>query len=545
MTQSVSPSIMSVAEKDGASVSQLEGRTPAAEGQSTLRGTAALQVAQKQEPVALFSKTTAQLWAICIVMFLGATILGYDASLMGTLLALPSFQTQFGAAIIGVKAGLISAMFSIGSVCALPFIGPIADTWGRRVGIILGCLSIIMGTIIQGTSHALPQYLAGRFFIGFGSGVAGIAAAYIAEMAHPVHRGTMAGLFNCFYYVGSFLAAVVLRGCLKYESTKAWLIPTWLQIALPSIVMCCCAFFPESPRWLFTHGKSEQCREVLVKYHGGGNPDSAYVRLQMSEFEEQLEIDGADKRWWDYRCLFNSRPALYRVLLCAVAVPVFAQWTGQGAVSYFLPGVLQTMGITSTPQIMDINIGISVASGIAATTGASFMDRAGRRKMLISCCVCLTLAWVGLVVSTEQFSINQSNKPAATSSIFFIFLVAVVFSVAYTPLQQLYTVETLGYEQRAKGVAFASMSTGAASMVNLFATPIALEKIGWRTHCIWIGTCTLQAVYYYFFMVETRGRTLEEMNIIFAHKNPRAASLVRQDLADMDKASSSKKRVEA
>lgn len=31
-----------------------------------------------------------------------------------------------------------------------------------------------------------------------------------------------------------------------------------------------------------------------------------WVKLQMSEYEELLNMDGADKRWWDYRALFRK-----------------------------------------------------------------------------------------------------------------------------------------------------------------------------------------------------------------------------------------------
>ncbi|KAK3180580.1 hypothetical protein K4F52_008046 [Lecanicillium sp. MT-2017a] len=491
----------------------------------TLRGVAALQYAIANEPVSFRGDGMRRLCGICLTMFLGATILGYDASLMGVLLVLPSFQEQFDASILGAKTGLITAMFAIGGVVAIPFIGPLADTWGRRAGIMIGCAFLVIGSIIQGTSRALPQYLAGRFFLGFGSGVAGGASAYVVEIAHPAYRGTMAGLFNCFYYVGSFLAAIVLRGCLHYNSNQSWLIPTWLQLVLPAIVFAFCPFFPESPRWLFTHNKVEQCRDVLAKYHGNGSKDSLYVTLQMREFKEELQLRGADKRWWDYRCLFNSKATLYRVLVCAMAVPAFAQWTGQAGVSYFLPGILKTMGIAEPEKVMDINIGIALSSGICAVIGTTLLDRFGRRNMLISCCLGLVVAWVGTIVATEQFTSSVTNQNAARAAIAFIFIVTMVFSFAYTPLQQLYPVECLGYEQRAKGVAFAHMCTSATALVNLFATPIALEHIGWKTYGIWIATCTLQAVYYYFFMVETKGRTLEEMNYIFAQKNPRAASL--------------------
>lgn len=97
----------------------------------------------------------------------------------------------------------------------------------------------------------------------------------------------------------------------------------------PGILLFGCCFLPESPRWLYSHGRFEQSRASITKYHGNDNPNSLWVKLQMREFEEELELDGADKRWWDYRALFNSRASLYRVLLCAVAISMFSQWTGQ------------------------------------------------------------------------------------------------------------------------------------------------------------------------------------------------------------------------
>lgn len=369
---------------------------------------------------------------------------------------MPFFQSQFGAKILGIKAGIISSMYSIGAVSGLPFVGPCADTWGRRIGIAIGCVFIIMGTIIQGTSHQLSQYLAGRFFLGFGATIASVCPAYIAEIAHPVYRGTMAGLFNCCYYLGSVLAAAVLRGCVDYSSNKSWLIPTWLQMVLPTILLLSLPCFPESPRWQFSNGQTAKCRDALVKYHGNGNPDSLYVKVQMREFEEELELNGGDKRWWDYRALFNSGASLYCVILCAVAVPVFSQWTGQGGVSYFLPAMLGTMGITSSTTILDINVGIALASGISACIGASYLDRFGRRKMLISCCLVLVIMWAGMIACTGTFY-HTKDTSAAQASVAFVFLVGIAFSFAYTPLQQLYPVECLRFEQRAKGIALVSM----------------------------------------------------------------------------------------
>jgi MFS family permease len=85
---------------------------------------------------------------------------------------MPYFPSRFGASIASVKAGIISSIYAIGSVNALLFVGLCVNTWGRRVGIGIGCI-----IIIQGTSHTISQYLAGRFFLGFGATITGSCAA--------------------------------------------------------------------------------------------------------------------------------------------------------------------------------------------------------------------------------------------------------------------------------------------------------------------------------------------------------------------------------
>ncbi|EXJ87003.1 hypothetical protein A1O3_03960 [Capronia epimyces CBS 606.96] len=495
----------------------------------SLRGVAALEVAGRLEPPVKTSKRMIQLYIMCGLMFLGSTMNGYDGALMGNLLAMPAFQQQFGATILGIKTGIISSMLQIGSVSALPAVGPCGDVFGRRVGIFIGCAFIVMGTILQGTSHHLNQFMAGRFFIGFGGTIANaICPAYVVEFAHPTMRGRITGMYNTCYYLGAILAAAVLRGCVNYTGDISWLIPTWLQMAFPSILLVLCPFVPESPRWQYSHGYSDACKASLIKYHGNDNPDSLWVSLQMREFEEELELDGADKRWWDYRSLFNSRAALYRVVLCAVAISAFSQWTGQAGVSYFLPGMLTTTGITDTETILDINLGTTLSSGIAAVTGANLMDRFGRRKILITCCATLTAIWAIMAACTGVYYQNQ-DATAARASVAFIFLIGMVFSFAYTPLQAMYPVEVLAYEQRAKGMALQNMAGNAAGLVNMFAIPVALKDITWKTYFVFLVTCGLETLYYWFVMVETKGHTLEEMNEIFRAKNPKQASLIQKD----------------
>lgn len=67
----------------------------------------------------------------------------------------------------------------------------------------------------------------------------------------------------------------------------------------------------------------------MAKYHGEGDRRSPLVQLELREMMDEISKTGADKRWWDFRELFDSREVRYRTMLtCAIAL--FGQWTGNG-----------------------------------------------------------------------------------------------------------------------------------------------------------------------------------------------------------------------
>lgn len=150
-----------------------------------------------KEPPAPWAHGQVMVYLFSIVAFFCSTMNGYDGSLINNLLQNPWFMEKYGVEADGIWAGIVSSMYQIGGIVALPFVGPVLDGWGRRIGMGSGALLIIVGTIIQGTSNTADQFMGGRFLLGFGVSFAASAGPmYVIEINHPAFRGVVGGKFS-------------------------------------------------------------------------------------------------------------------------------------------------------------------------------------------------------------------------------------------------------------------------------------------------------------------------------------------------------------
>ena len=159
------------------------------------------------DPPKAFTVISLRLYLICAVGFLCSTMNGYDSSILDGLLQNHTFRAYFHGSNTGIWVGVVSFLYQIGSIAGIPFVGPALDTWGRRTEIFIGVRIVIIGTSIQGTtiySHSLPQFMIGRFILGFGAQLATCGGPiYVVEMSHHAYRGVVTGLYNTFWYASS------------------------------------------------------------------------------------------------------------------------------------------------------------------------------------------------------------------------------------------------------------------------------------------------------------------------------------------------------
>ena len=138
-------------------------------------------------------------------------LLGYDSSLMGSLNVMPEYTSYFTLNTV-TKSLNTAVSYSGGAVCA-PFAGLIVDWRGRRESIFWSCFVTLVGAVIQSAAQNIGMFIAGRFIIGLGLGLAATATpTYVAETCPPEHRGFALGLYYACWGVGTLIASGVCYG---------------------------------------------------------------------------------------------------------------------------------------------------------------------------------------------------------------------------------------------------------------------------------------------------------------------------------------------
>lgn len=141
---------------------------------------------------------------------------GYDGTLMSSINAMDTFHDHFGTQMQGSGTGLLFSIYAIGNLVGAVFAAPASDTFGRRFGMSIGSLVIIVGTIIEAAASREAQFIGGRFLIGMGISLTNTAAPiYLVEVVLPQWRGIFGGLYNVVGYytgaLGGYITSDVLR----------------------------------------------------------------------------------------------------------------------------------------------------------------------------------------------------------------------------------------------------------------------------------------------------------------------------------------------
>ncbi|KIM26163.1 hypothetical protein M408DRAFT_330739 [Serendipita vermifera MAFF 305830] len=452
----------------------------------------------------------------CIALLLLTSALnGYDGSVLNGIQIMPEWAQYFGDPSDQTRGMMVAAQ-TFGSFIMLPFAPLLSDGIGRRRTLSLGSAIMCGGVLLQALATGQPHFIASRILIGIGLCIATNAAPLlITEIAYPTQRAPITAMYNGSWYIGSILSAWITYATIRTLSGSvwAWRIPSLLQ-AVPSLLQAILVWFiPESPRWLVANGRDVEAVAVLVKYHADGRQRDPLVYFTYGQIREALSMEKEVSSTTSYLTLFKT-PGNRRRMRIVLAIGFFSQWAGNGLVSYYIGDVFASIGVTDPPTVGLINGSLQIWNCAIAITAALLVDRLGRRLLFLSSNTGMLITFIGWTLATAFFSTN-GDRNAANAVLGIIPLFYFAYNIAYSPMLVAYTIEILPYRIRAKGFTMMNLTICIGITTNQFVNPIAIGKLGWKLYIVYCAFLAFQLGYIYLFLVETKGKTLEETAAIF------------------------------
>jgi sugar porter (SP) family MFS transporter len=256
-------------------------------------------------------------------------------------------------------------------------------------------------------------------------------------------------------------------------------------------------FMPETPRWLIKHGRLTDARAVLERIRG--TSDVHYELDQMQSASSQSSERGHWSDLWG--------PAVRPALLVGVGLAILQQVTGINTVIYYAPTIIQSAGIPSASGAILATAGIGVVNVVMTIVSMWLIDRVGRRPLLL-------IGTAGMIVSLGVLGLIFALFGGLAAWVAVVCLMAYVasFAISLGPIFWLLISEIYPLKIRglAEGTA-AATNWGANLLVSL--TFLTLLNALGPSRTFWLyGLLAIGSWFFsYYFVPETKGRTLEEI----------------------------------
>jgi sugar porter (SP) family MFS transporter len=403
----------------------------------------------------------------------------------------------------------------LGGVVSLPFCPFVAEKFGRRPSIFLGATTALIGCALQGAANGATMFILARVLLGFGVGfLMNASPLLITELAYPTQRGSYTSTFNSLWHLGALLANITTFFSLNIPNDNQWRIPGYLQ-GLPTIFQFLFIWaIPESPRWLVSRGRDDDAIRVLSKYHAGGDVDDKLVQFEYNEIREAIRIERetTEKLAWNSPFIGKGNQ---RRMLVILAIAFFSQWSGNALFSYYQTKVYNTIGITASYDQLLINIFISLWNIVISVGASMFVDKIGRRTLFLASNVGMLISYIIWTAINAAYDGKQISPAAGRGALAMWFAYQAAYAIAYSPLLVAYTVEILPYRIRSLGLTYMNFFVNIALVFNNFVNPIAFEALGWKYYIVYAVWLLFELIFVYFFVIETKGHTLEEISRLF------------------------------
>jgi len=469
---------------------------------------------------------------------IGGGLFGLDISSMSGVLNNDAYKNTFGNPGANAQGAIVAAM-PAGSLVGALIVSYLADKIGRKKSIILSGWIWVIGSILQCAAVNRGMLCVGRVISGLSVGLASATVPlYQSEITAPAIRGRLVSMQQWSITWGILIQYFIEFGCSYINGVASFRIPWGLQM-IPAIVLSLgMMVFPESPRWLMDNDREEEALTILADLHGGGDPHDDLVQLEYAEIRQQVHFERTEgaKSYLDL-----LKPGIFRRVGLGTSLQMWSQLSGMNIMMYYIVYVFQGAGLTGRRANL-IADSVQYVLNMAFTIPAIiYIDKWGRRPLLLAGTLLMGF-WLMLVgglqggfghwgtVDDAPVWVIEGHDSITKGVIVCSYFFVCSFAITMGPVSWTYPAEIFPMRVRAKAVSVATATNWLFNFALAWAVPPGLASIAYKTYFIF-GTFNFAAFIHIFFCFpETAGRTLEEIEEVFAQGHIFTAWKINRDV---------------
>ncbi|KAH7117556.1 hypothetical protein B0J11DRAFT_87834 [Dendryphion nanum] len=501
--------------KKGALVAQDPSRFEEIESLDDVERDALIQERDRKwhHPKALF-------WTI-IVCSIGAAVQGWDQT--GSNGANLSFPQEFGIG-HGEEEGhpnrwrdnLIVGVVNAGPYIGSAFLGcwlsdPCNYFFGRRGTIFISAIFCLITPIGGAVCQNWEQLFITRLLMGVGMGLKGSSVPIFAAENSPAQiRGALVMTWQMWTAFGIFLGF-----CANLAVYDAGDIAWRLQLGsafIPAIPLTIGIYFcPESPRWYIKKDRYKDAYKSLLRLRF--TPLQAARDLYYIHAQLQVEKDIIGKSNYVTRFVqLFTLPRVRRASLAAFVVMIGQQMCGINIIAFYSSSIFVQAGASHKTSLI-ASFGFGLVNFVFAWPAIYTIDTFGRRSLLLF--TFPNMAW-SLLAAGFCFYIPRSSTAHLALIALFIYIFAAFYSPGEGPVPFTYSAEVFPLSHREVGMGFAVATCLFWAAVLGLTFPLILHYFTpTGAFGFYAGLNVVAFIMIFFFVPETKQRTLEELDYIF------------------------------
>ncbi|MFC9354841.1 sugar porter family MFS transporter [Arthrobacter sp. NPDC057013] len=461
-----------------------------------LQSTGALTTTGRREDPRTF------MFRLTVIASLGGLLFGFDTGVIAGALVYLQEDFQLSAVTEGL---VVTSLLFPGATAGALLGGPIADRVGRKKSLVMAGVIFVISTAVCALAPSVVILVAGRIALGYAVGVASVVVPlYLAEMAPASQRGRIVTVNQLMLVIGLFLAFVinaVLANLISDHTVWRYMLGVAVVPAVGLLVGM--LTLPDTPRWYASKQMWADARRTLQRAHLADRVEEEYQQIAGI-----VEADHIKGRVPVLATLRNS-PWMKRLIVIGIILAIAQQTTGINVVMYYAPTVLESSGLTRSASLL-ASVTVGIAMIVFTVVGMWILGLMGRRRMMLLGFGGVAASHLGLLVTyLMPDSTIRSYMILAFMLLVTAFMVTFLGTTGFLVLSELFPLPIRGF---AMGASLGGLWVANSLISFLF--PILAEQFG--SVAVFSGFLVLNvlaALFAFRYIPETKGRTLEELEV--------------------------------